>query len=125
MLHREPIADRLDAGSRAGSAVDRHDAVGALSGAAQQTAAAVILEAAREGALAGGIQGGGDRVALVGLHLLSVEREAELALAVQALAGLLCEPTHSFARRSGLDGGASDGREVNSTSLVVVSRSAT
>ena len=72
-----------------GRAVDRDDAVRALAGAAQQAAAAVVLEAARERALAGGVERRADRVALVGLDRLAVEGEADHLLAVDALAGLV------------------------------------
>ena len=122
VLHLESLADRLRARPRSGGAVDGDDAVRALTGAAHQAAAAVVLEAAREGPLTGRVQGRSDRVPLVGLDALAVERERQRLAAVDALARLLGEPAHDatspWAR-------ASPGSAVHRTSLVTVSRSAT
>jgi hypothetical protein len=74
VLDPHALADRLGAGPHAGRPVDRHNAVRALTGAAQQPAPAVVLETARERAQAGGVQGRSDRVALVRLGRLAVER---------------------------------------------------
>ena len=77
VLDRHALAHRLGAGAHAGRAVDGHEAVGALPGAAQQAAPAVVLEAARERALAGGEQRRGDGVARERLDALAVEGEAD------------------------------------------------
>ena len=50
VLDAHALAQRLGAGAHAGGAVHLHEAVGALAGAAHEAAAAVVLEAAREGA---------------------------------------------------------------------------
>ena len=95
VLHLHPLAHRLGAGAHAGGAVHLHEAVGALAGAAEEAARAVVLEAAREGALAGGEERRADRVALEGRHVLPVERERELAVALDALAALLGQAAHT------------------------------
>ena len=88
VLDDEPLAGRLDAGPRAGAPSTEHEAVGALAGDAHQAAAAVVLEAARERPLAGGVQRRADRVALERGDALAVEREADRLGAVDPLAGL-------------------------------------
>jgi hypothetical protein len=55
----------------------------------------VVLEAAREGALAGREQGRADRVALERSDVLAVEAEGELAVALDALAALLGQSGHT------------------------------
>ena len=110
VLDDEPVAGRLDAGARAGGAVDRADAVRALAGDAHQAAAAVVLERAAERPLTGGVQRRADRVAFESGNALAVEREADRLGAVDPLAGLGREAAH--------------GSSVLSTSFVVVSRSA-
>ena len=117
MLDRHALAHGLGAGAHAGRAVDGHEAVGALPGAAQQAAPAVVLEAARERALAAGEQGGGDGVARERLDALAVEGEADRPRAVDALAGLGGQAAHGGAATS-------SGSAVQCTSLVRVSRSA-
>ena len=77
VLDRHALAHRLGAGAHAGRAVDGDEAVRALPGAAQQAAAAVVLEAARERALARGEERGGDGVAGERLDALAVEGEAD------------------------------------------------
>jgi hypothetical protein len=106
VLDAHAVAHRLGARAHAGRAVDGDQAVGALPGAAQQAAAAVVLEAARERALAGDVQRGRDRVALEALDIAPVEAEAHGARAVEALAGLFGEPRHA-APSGGLLRGAS------------------
>ena len=95
-----------------GPAVDLDEAVRALAGAAEEAARAVVLEAAREHPLAGGVQGRADRVALERLDRLAVEAERDRPLAVDPLAGAGGEAAHR------------SGRPTQRTSLVVVSRSA-
>ena len=77
VLDGHALAHRLGAGAHAGRAVDGHEAVRALPGAAQQAAAAVVLEAARERAPAGCEEGRGDGVARERLDGLAVEGEAD------------------------------------------------
>ena len=110
MRDRDAVAHRLGARPHARVAVDRADAVRALSRGAHQAAAPVVLEGAAEGTPAGRIQGRGDRVARVGGHLLAVEGERERPRAIDPLAGLRVEAAH--------------GSDTDFTSLVVVSRSA-
>src|ERR1700761_464517 len=117
MLNLHPFAHRLAPRAPAGGAVDGHDAVRALPGAAHQPAPAVVLEAARERALAGRVQRRPDRVALVRLDALAIEREPDDLLAVDPLRRLLRESAHAAAPPS-------PGNSVSRTSFVVVSRSA-
>src|SRR6185437_3716609 len=72
VLDLHPLAHGLGAGAHAWSAVDGHETVRALAGAAHEAAAAVVLEAAREGALAVRVERGADRVALERLDGLAV-----------------------------------------------------
>ena len=102
VLDLHALADRLGAGAHAGSAVDRDEAVGALAGAAEQAAAAVVLERAREGALAAGEERRPDRVPLEPGDLTPVERERDLRVTVDALAALLGQAAHvQRGRRAG------------------------
>src|SRR5262245_39274068 len=89
VLDPHPFAHRLGAGADAGSAVHGDEAVGTLARAAEQAATAVVLERARERALAGGEQGRADRVSLEAGDRAAVERERDLPVAVDALAALL------------------------------------
>ena len=109
------LADRLGAGPHPGPAVDVDEAVGALAGAAEQAAGAVVLEAAREDLLAGRVQRRADRVALERLDRLAVEAERDGPRAVDPLAG---------AAGGGGSSLAVPGSPTQLTSLVVVSRSA-
>ena len=110
--HLHPLAHRLGAGAHARPAVDLDQAVGALAGAAEEPARAVVLEAAREHPTAVGVQRRADRVALERLDGLAVEAERDRAAAVDALAGAGGEAAHC------------PGRPTQRTSFVVVSRSA-
>jgi hypothetical protein len=114
MLDPHPLARGLGASANAGRAVDRHHAVRAVAGTAQQTATPVVLEAAGEGAASRCEQRGGDRVALERRNGLAVEAEGERFAAHQPLAGLRRQPAHA----------SSPGSPTRSTSLVRVSRSA-
>jgi hypothetical protein len=89
VLDPHPLADRLRAGADTRRAVDRDEAVRALAGAAEETAAAVVLERAREGALPARVERRPDRVALEAGHLTAVERERDLGVTVDALTALL------------------------------------
>ena len=88
VLDLHALAHRLGAGAHARRAVDRDQAVRALPRAAQQAAPAVVLEAARERALAGCVERRGDGVARQRLDALAVEGEADGGGAIDALAGL-------------------------------------
>ena len=82
---------RLDgpgAGAHARLRADLHQAVGAVAGAAQQTARPVVLERAAEDAHTGRGQGRGDGIAGVGGVALAVKGEGDGAVAVNELAWL-------------------------------------
>ena len=68
-LHDGALADRLGADADVRHAVDGHLAVRAVTRAAEEPAWPVVLERAREDALAGPERGGGDRVAFEAGHL--------------------------------------------------------
>jgi len=88
VLDTHALAYALGAGAHSGSAVHLHEAVRALAGTAEEAPPAVVLEAAGEGALPGGVQRRADRVALEGLDRFAVEAEAEPAPAIEALVRL-------------------------------------
>ena len=71
------LADRLGADADVRHAVDRHLAVRAVARAAEEPARAVVLERAREDALAGGEGSRRDRVALEARDLPARERERD------------------------------------------------
>ena len=96
VLDLHALAKRLGAGADAGRAVHGHEAVRALAGAAEEAAAAVVLEGAREGALAPGEESRPDRVALEAADLLAVEGEGDLAAAHDALVALFGEAGHGL-----------------------------
>ena len=86
VLDPHALAQRLRAGAHARGAVHLHEAVGALAGAAHEPAAAVVLEAAREGAPAGREQRRADRVARRGRRTsLPSKVKRQLALPVDPL----------------------------------------
>src|SRR5207247_305001 len=72
------VPDRLDADAYVGCSVDGHHAVGAAARAAQQAAGPVVLEAAREDALARHVERRSDRVAGKRRHRPAAEREGQL-----------------------------------------------
>ena len=74
---RRSVADGLGADADVRDAVDLHHAVGAAARAAEQPARAVVLEAAREDALARRVERRADRVAGEGLDRLALEREGD------------------------------------------------
>src|SRR5262249_23866268 len=113
VLDLHPGAHRLGAGADPGPAVDLDQAVGAMTGAAEQPAGAVVLEAAGDDPASRGVERGADRVALEGLDALAVELEADRPAAVDALARVGRKPV------------AHSGSPTQLTSFVVVSRSAT
>ncbi len=113
VAHLHPRAHRLRAGADAGPAIHLDQAVGALAGATEQAARPVVLEAAREHAPAGGVQGRANRVALERLDPLAVEAELDRAAAAYA-----------FVRAGGEAVAQCSGSPTQLTSLVVVSRSA-
>src|SRR6266540_4528747 len=127
-----PLACGLHAHAHVRHAVDPHHAVGAPAGAAEQSATAVVLEAAREDSPAGREQGGADRVALERLDGTPLKEESDGSRAIDPLLRLGRQP-HQVAGVSGT--AASCGAEIAtaspragssvlSTSLVRVSRSA-
>ena len=112
VLDLHPLPDRLRAGAHAGPAVHVDEAVRALTGAAEQAARAVVLEAPREDPMIGRVQRRADRVARERLDPLAVEGERDGPCAVDPLAAAGGEAAHR------------PGRPTHRTSLVVVSRSA-
>ena len=120
MLDRRTVAHGFGAGAHAWGAVDGDEAVRAVAGAAHQPAPAVVLEAARERPLAGGVQRRADRVALERGDLLAVEVERDRLVAVDQLRGLGRQAGHAL----GPPCSSSPGRPTRSTSFVRVSRSA-
>jgi hypothetical protein len=92
-----PRTDGLNAGADAGRSVDGDDAIRALPGAAQETAAAMILEAARERHLARGAERRPNCVPLETIYDLAVEREANRRVTGDPLALLFGQAFHSAA----------------------------
>jgi hypothetical protein len=115
VLDLRSIAHGLGAGAYARRAVDRDQAVGAVARAAHQAAPAVVLEAAREGALAGGVERRADRVACERRHLPAVEGERDALIAVDQLRRLGSQAGHEL---------SSPGSPTRKTSFVRVSLSA-
>jgi hypothetical protein len=95
VLDPHPRAHGLGAGADAGGAVDGYETVGALAGAAEEAATAVVLEGAREGALAARVERRADRVTLERLDFTAVERERNLGVTPDALAALLGKAGHA------------------------------
>ncbi len=109
------FADRLGADAHVRHAVDGHLAVRTVARAAEEAARPVVLEGAREDALARGERRRRDRVALEAGDLPAREGERDRLRAVDSLAGSGIEPHAGF-----LDSGSI----TSSTSFVRVSRSA-
>ena len=89
VLHLHAAGDRRHTCSHRRHAIHLHQAVGALTAAAQQAARSVVLERAREDAHAGGVERRGDGVARVSGVGLPLPGECDLARAVDQLATVL------------------------------------
>ncbi len=81
------LPGRLDAGPHIGLAVHLHEAVGAITGEAQEPARAMIFEAAREDAHPGGVEGGGDALAGQGGDVAAVKGDRQRLLRIDQTAG--------------------------------------
>ena len=84
-LDHGAVSERRRADADARDSVDRHLAVGAMTGTAGEPSRPVVLEAPREHPLAGRVERRADRVAGESLHRLAVERERERPGAVDPL----------------------------------------
>ena len=115
-LHLDALAHGFDAHADVWDTVDLHQAVRTASGAAEQASRAMVLEAPREHAPAGGVQGGADRVAHERPDARALETEADLPAAVEPLARLWRQPHASRLSRFG------PGTTTRCTSFVRVSR---
>src|SRR4029079_1267610 len=104
---------RLGAGGYAGPPIPLDQAIGAIAGAAEQSARAVVLEGAGKDPSPRRMECRADRVALVPLHLLAVELEGDRTGAVDPFVCAGGKPV------------AHSGSPTQLTSFVVVSRSAT
>ena len=111
-------AHRGDAHADVRLAVHRHLAVGAVAGAAQKAARAVVLEAPREHATAGGVQGGADRVSPERPDGLPLTHERDLFRPVDQLGGMRGDARHDASSRASADPGVAC--QVRITSLVWV-----
>ncbi len=126
-LDDRALADRLGADAHVRHAVDGHLAVRAVARAAEEAARPVVLEGAREDALARGERRRRDRVALEAGDLPAGEGERDRLRAVDRLADSRVEPhrREPGVRRRGSDPAcASRAACTSSTSFVRVSRSA-
>ena len=111
------VSERRRADADARDSVDRHLAVGAMTGTAGEPSRPVVLEAPREHPLAGRVERRADRVAGESLHRLAVERERERPRAVDPLPRLWRETRHGRLRRAcGVAAGS--GCHVASTTFV-------
>src|SRR5204863_9162265 len=91
-LHDGALAQGLDADADIRHAVDGHQAIRAVTRAAEKPARAVVLEGAGEDAPSAREEGRRDRVALVPAHLPRPEPERKLLRPVDSLARLRLEP---------------------------------
>src|SRR5207253_947743 len=117
MAHDLSLPGRLDTGAHIGPLVHVHETVRAIAGNAQESAWAMILEAAREDPHSRGMEGGRDTLPRQGGNRSSIECERPFALRI-------CQPADE--RACGFVHGTSPSSQaVRKTSLVRTSRTAT